>query len=115
VLAEHIARERHLALGDTLPMTFARTRQNLRIVGLVRDQDADGLSTGYLISLATFGRNYSENVDASVFVKLADGVDSAAGDLSLRVALADYPPADVATRAGPWQVACRPSTRSWAC
>ena len=96
VLAEHIARERHLALGDTLPMTFARTgRQNLRIVGLLRDQDADGLSTGYLISLATFGRNYSENVDASVFVKLADGVDSAAGGSSLGAALADYPTVDV--------------------
>src|SRR4051794_35725128 len=96
VLAEHIARERHLALGDTLPMTFARTgRQNLRIVGPLRDQDADGLSTGYLISLDTFVKNYSENVDASVFVKLADGVDSAAGGSSLRAALADYPTADV--------------------
>ena len=96
VLAEHIARERHLALGDTLPMTFARTgRQNLRIVGLLRDQDADGLSTGYLISLATFGRNYSENVDASVFVKLADGVDSAAGGSSLARRAADYPTVDV--------------------
>ena len=77
-------------------MTFARTgRQNLRIVGLLRDQDADGLSTGYLISLVTFGRNYSENVDASVFVKLADGVESAAGGSSLGAALADYPTVDV--------------------
>src|SRR3954468_2896708 len=96
VLAEHIARERHLALADTLTVTFARAgRQNLPIVGLLRDQDADGLSTGYLISLATFAKNYSENVDASVFVKLADGVDSAAGGSSLRAALADYPTADV--------------------
>src|SRR5436305_4920885 len=85
VLAEHLARERHLAVGDTLPMTFARTgRQNLRIVGLLRDKDADGLSTGYLISLASVTRNYSENVDASILVKLADGVDSRSGASTLR-------------------------------
>jgi putative ABC transport system permease protein len=96
VLAEHIARERHLGLGDTLAMTFARTGlQHLRIVGLLRDQDADGLSTGYLISLTTFATHYSENVDASVFVTLADGVDAAAGGSSLRAALADYPTADI--------------------
>ena len=96
VLAEHIARERQLALGDTLPMTFARTgTQNLRIVGLLRDRDADGLSTGYLISLTTFERNYSENVDASVFVRLADGVDPAAAGSSLRAALDAYPTTDV--------------------
>jgi putative ABC transport system permease protein len=95
-LAEHLARERHLAVGDTLTMTFARTgRQDLRIVGLVRDKDADGLSTGYLISLSTFGRHYSENVDASIFVKLADGVDQAAGGSALRAALAGYPTADI--------------------
>ena len=92
VLAEHLARERHLAVGDSLPMTFARTgRQNLRIVGLLRDKDADGLSTGYLISLASFTRNYSENVDASILVKLADGVDSRSGASTLRTALSDYP------------------------
>ena len=80
VLAEHIARERQLALGDTLPMTFARTgTQNLRIVGLLRDRDADGLSTGYLISAHHLrAGTTSENVDASVFVRLADGVDPAA-------------------------------------
>jgi putative ABC transport system permease protein len=96
VLAEHIARERHLALGDTLSMTFARTgRQELRVVGLLRDRDADGLSTGYLISLGTFAKNFSENVDASVFVKLAGGVDPAAGRAALRAALSSYPTAAI--------------------
>jgi putative ABC transport system permease protein len=95
-VAEHIARERHLAVGDILTMTFARTgRQNLRIIGLLRDEDADALSTGYLISLTTFAKNYRENVDASVFVKLADGVDLAAGGSVLRAALANYPTVDI--------------------
>jgi putative ABC transport system permease protein len=96
VLAEHIAKERHLQVGDRLEMTFARTgRQELPVVGVLRDRDADGLSTGYLISLATFAKQYSENVDASVFVKLADGVDMAAGRAALTGALKGYPTAAV--------------------
>ena len=91
-LAEHIVRERHLRVGDQLEMTFARTgRQHLPIVGVLRDRDADGLSTGYLISLATFGQHFSENVDASLFVRLADGVDMAAGRTALTDALKGYP------------------------
>jgi len=96
ILAEHIARERNLRVGDALEMTFARTgRQHLRIVGVLRDRDADGLSTGYLISLGTFAKRYSENVDASVFVKLARGVDMPAGRAALTAALKAYPTADV--------------------
>jgi putative ABC transport system permease protein len=91
ILAEHIARERHLRVGDELEMTFARTgRQHLPVVGVLRDRDADGLSTGYLISLATFGKHFSENVDASVFVRLAAGVDMAAGRAALTDALKGY-------------------------
>jgi putative ABC transport system permease protein len=96
VLAEHIARERHLAVGDRLPMTFARTgRQDLPVVGLLRDRYADGLSTGYLISLRTFAKNYSENVDASVLVKLAEGVEAGAGRAALGTALRSYPTAAI--------------------
>ena len=96
ILAEHIARERNLRVGDELEMTFARTgRQHLPVVGLLRDRDADALSTGYLISLGTFAKQYSENVDASVFVKLADGVDASAGQSALTGALKAYPTAEV--------------------
>jgi putative ABC transport system permease protein len=96
VLAEQKARERHLAVGDSLRMTFARTgTRDLRIVGLLRDRDADALATGYLVSLRTYAANYAENVDASVFVKLADGVDPAAARTALRAAVATYPTADV--------------------
>jgi putative ABC transport system permease protein len=96
VLAEHIAKERNLRVGDELPMTFARTGvQRLPVVGVLRDRDADGLSTGYLISLSTFGKHFTENVDASVFVRLADGVDPAAGRKALTTALAGHPTASV--------------------
>jgi putative ABC transport system permease protein len=95
-VAENIAKERHLAVGDTLAMTFARTgHRELPIVGLLRDRDADGLGTGYLVSLTTFAENYTEDVDASVFVKLADGVDPAAARTALATALRGYPTAEI--------------------
>ncbi len=101
LLAEHIARERGLAVGDDLPMTFARTgRQQLRVVGLLRDRDADALSTGYLMSLSTFARNFSETADASVLVKLAPGVDTEAGGTALRTALQGLPTVEVRNQAG---------------
>jgi putative ABC transport system permease protein len=101
LLAEHIARERGLALGDRLPMTFARTgRQELRVVGLLRDRDAEALATGYLMSLTTFERNFSETADASVLVKLAPGVDTAAGAAALRTAVRGLPTVDVQDQAG---------------
>ena len=116
VLAEHIARERHLALGDTLPMTFARTgRQNLRIVGLLRDQDADGLSTGYLISLATFAQELQRERRRQRLRQARRRRRRRRPPA--RPCAPRWPttrPRTSAIRAAPWPAACRPSTRSWA-
>ncbi|MGW5673094.1 ABC transporter permease, partial [Micromonospora sp. NPDC003776] len=100
VLAEHVARERGLAMGDPLPMTFSRvgTRQ-LRVVGLLRDRDARALATDYLVSLATYAQLYSENVDAGVLIRTADGVDRAAAERAVRAALADHPTAELRDQA----------------
>ncbi|WP_248963822.1 FtsX-like permease family protein [Sphaerisporangium perillae] len=100
ILAERVARERHLAIGDSLPMTFSRTgTQRLPVVGLLRDRDAQALSTNYVISLDTFSRHYKENVDASVFVKVADGVSDAAAKKAINAALADAPTAQLRDQA----------------
>ncbi len=100
VLAAHVAAERGLTVGDSFPMTFSRTgNQNLPIVGLVADLEAQALSTDYLISLDTYTRQYTEDVDASVFVKVADGVDPAAALAALDRALVDQPTAEVRDQA----------------
>ncbi|MFF5228350.1 FtsX-like permease family protein [Dactylosporangium sp. NPDC000521] len=100
VLAGHVAAERGLTIGDTLPMTFSRTgTQNLPVVGLLRDRDAQALQTDYIISLDTYATHYVEDVDASVFVKLADGVGLATGQRVLDAALADMPTAEVRDQA----------------
>jgi putative ABC transport system permease protein len=99
-LAAHVAAERGVAVGDTLAMTFSRTgTQRLPIVALLPDRDAQALQTDYAISLDTYARNYAEDMDASVFVKLADGVPAAEGLRTLRAALQDNPIAEVRDQA----------------
>ncbi|MEV4709322.1 ABC transporter permease [Actinoplanes sp. NPDC049316] len=100
VLAAHVAAERGLTIGDPLPMTFSRTgTERLPVVGLLRDRDAQALQTDYIISLDTYAKHYAEDVDASVFVKLADGVSLSTGRRALDTALADLPTTQVRDQA----------------
>lgn len=100
VLAEHTARQRGVGVGDHVTMTFARTgTQHLPVVGLMRDRDAQALSTDYFLSLSTYSRHFVENVDASIFVAYADGIDPAAGRSALESALAGAPTAELRDQA----------------
>ena len=85
VLADKVAAERGLTVGDSLTITFPRDgEQRLRVVGLMADDSAQALSTSYVISLAGYPRHYSENVDATVYVALAEGVDWTTARTALR-------------------------------
>jgi putative ABC transport system permease protein len=100
IVAEHVATKRSLAMGDTLPMTFSRTgTQQVPLVGLLRDRDAQALQTDYIISLDTYTQHYAEDVDASVFIKLRDGVAGDAGHRAITAALADEPTVEVRDQA----------------
>ncbi|MDD9207973.1 FtsX-like permease family protein [Georgenia sp. 10Sc9-8] len=91
-VTERVATERGLAVGDTLPMTFARTGdQELEVVGIVADSDAQALSTEFLLSMDTYATHFTEDVDAAVLVALADGVGAEAGRAALDEALQPYP------------------------
>ena len=81
-------------------MTFSRDgEQRLRVVGLMADDSARALSTSYVISLDTYAQHFSENVDATVYITLADGVDPSAARTALRAAVADFPNAEVLDQA----------------
>jgi putative ABC transport system permease protein len=100
VLAEKVARERKLHIGDELAMTFPRDgEQRLRVVGLMADESARAMSTSYVLSLETYAAHYSEDVDATVYVTLARGVDEAAARKALRAAVADFPNAEILDQA----------------
>jgi putative ABC transport system permease protein len=96
VVSEQVATERSLGLGHELPMTFPRDGdQRLRVVGVLDDDSARALSTSYLIGLGDYAEHFSENVDASVFLALADGVDPEVARGALERAVADFPNAAV--------------------
>ena len=96
VIAESVATERGLEVGDTLAMTLPRDgEQQLRVVGVMAERTAQALSTAFVISLQTYAAHFSEDVDATVYVELADGVDPARARTALAAAVADFPNAEV--------------------
>ncbi|RNE66787.1 ABC transporter permease [Cryobacterium tepidiphilum] len=100
VVSEQVADDLGLDVGDEIPMTFARTgEQQMEIVGLIDDQDAQALSTDYLISLGTYAKVYTETMDASVFLRTAPGVSAAEAHSAITNALADFPTAEVRDQA----------------
>ncbi|MDN5795900.1 MAG: ABC transporter permease [Intrasporangium sp.] len=100
VLAASAATERGLQVGDTLAMTFPRDgEQLLRVAGVMADESAQALSSRYILSLDGYARHYSEDVDATVYVKLMGGVDQSRARAALKAAVADFPNAQVRDQA----------------
>jgi putative ABC transport system permease protein len=96
ILAQRAAEARGLNVGDELVMTFARTGdQSLPIIGLLEDGDEWAVSTSFLVGLDTYATHFTEDVDATVMVQLADGVSAQQGERAIRDALADFPTATV--------------------
>ncbi|KAE8766077.1 ABC transporter permease [Georgenia thermotolerans] len=96
VLAEGQAAARGLGVGDALTMTFARTGdQQLPVVGIIDDGDAQALATGFLIAMDTYAQHFTEDVDASLLVGFADGADAQATKAAVTAALEAYPTAAV--------------------
>ena len=96
LLAENAAATHEVSVGDVLPMRFSRTGdQELEVVGIFDADDTFAVSTGYVISLDTFAEHFAEDVDASVFLKLAPGADVAQVRAEVEEALAEFPTAAV--------------------
>ncbi|MDC7120850.1 ABC transporter permease [Cellulomonas fimi] len=100
VVADSVAEERDLQVGDVVTMTFSLTGdQDLEIVGVLDSLDAQALSTSWLVSLETYARHFTEDVDAAVMVRAADGIPVEQAQAAVREALADHPTADVRDQA----------------
>lgn len=100
VVAQSVAQERGLGLGDTVTMTFSATgEQDLQVVGVLDSLDAQALSTSWFVSLDTYGEHFTEDVDAAVMVRAADDVTVQEAQEAVRAALVDHPTADVRDQA----------------
>jgi putative ABC transport system permease protein len=100
VLSSKAAAEHGVGLGDQLTMTLPRSGdQRLRVVGTADNAAASALSTGYLISLDTYARHFSEDMDASILVRFAPGIGTERGMAATRQAIAEFPTATVQDQA----------------
>jgi putative ABC transport system permease protein len=96
VVAENVATERRLDVGSTLAMTFPRDgTQEMRVVGVMADDSAQALSTSYLISMRAYPAHYTEDVDATVYVALAEDADAATSRSAIAKAVGEFPNAVV--------------------
>ncbi len=96
VLSDSVAADRGLRVGDRFAMTFAKEgTRRLPVVGLVAGDDAQALSTDYLVSTHTYARLFAEKMDASLFVRAAGGTPAGQAEEALTAALATFPTAEV--------------------
>ena len=90
VLVRDTVAERYgWAVGDKVPMTFARTgTRQMRLQGVF---SSTAVRTDFVITLGAYKANYAQIFALEVDVALAPGVSAAAGRAEIEKALADYP------------------------
>jgi len=82
-------KNRGLAVGGRLPMTFARTgARDLRIAGTYAKNQLLG---GYLVSTATFDTNFSDRLDFVVLAKSGPGVTPAVARAAVERVTKEFP------------------------
>lgn len=100
IVAERVANDRGLSIGDAIPMTFARDGETeLELVGVMADASAQALQTDWFVSLERYDELFTEEMDASLFVIGRDGVAADALTAALREELADHPGVQVRDQA----------------
>ena len=76
-------------VGDVIPAQFARTGiQRLKIVGIFTDNRLLG---NYVVTLATYQKNFTEQLDEVVLAKTAPGVSQAQAKTAVTNVAAEFP------------------------
>lgn len=97
-LYEPTARALGLSLGDRFELIFAATgKSSLEIVGLFDDKTLVG--SDYLVSLATYDRNFPDRVDSSVLIKASDEVPLSEARSAVEAVASAYPNVEVEDQA----------------
>jgi putative ABC transport system permease protein len=89
LIRDTTAERRGWKVGDTVPMTFARTgTRRMRLTGTF---SSTAVRTDYVISLGAYQANYAQQLALEVDIALAAGVTAADGRSRIEAAVADYP------------------------
>jgi putative ABC transport system permease protein len=99
-IGHRFAESEGLTVGETMPMTFARTGTVEVPVRAIFDQaDRWALGTPYVVSLRTYTQHFTEDVDAVVFVSRAAGATEAGLRAAVDRVLEEHPTAVVRDQA----------------
>ncbi|HUH08384.1 MAG TPA: FtsX-like permease family protein [Egibacteraceae bacterium] len=93
VVSDDVAEKEGWSTGDSVDVEFALTgEQSLPIVGVF---DGQGVDVDFMTGLAMYERHFRDQLDLSVYVRLADGVTVEQARPVLEAAVADFPTARV--------------------
>jgi putative ABC transport system permease protein len=92
------AESHDLTIGSTVTLTFARTGEVPLTVAAVHEPTMDS-DSAYLIDLATYEANVTDQFDQKLFVSTVDGVDASAARAQLEGVLDAYPNAELQDQA----------------
>jgi putative ABC transport system permease protein len=97
-VSRELAREHGLELGSIVPMTFARTGEDLFRVQAILERSAQVEYGDVLVNTHAFDRNFVLPLDTGVYVKLAGGVGLDQGRSAVEAVAERFPNVDVQDR-----------------
>ena len=92
------AKEKHLSIGDPVPVTFKDTGPQTLRVGLIYKETQP--AGKWFLPLATYDANVADHFDFQVFIKKAPGVTTATTLTAVKTVAAAFPGAKVLDQAG---------------
>ncbi|MFI5047293.1 MAG: ABC transporter permease [Acidimicrobiia bacterium] len=91
LLYKNVAKHFKLKVGDELPMTFERTGEQRVVVQGIFDAKNRTTNTDYLLSLADYEKNYTDQVDSAVAVKVGHGESTEQARRAINGVLKSFP------------------------
>jgi putative ABC transport system permease protein len=93
-----IAQEKHLRLGDTIPVVFKDSgEQHLRVALIYGENRPAG---DYFLSIATYEANFANRFDYTVFAKIKPRVDTTTALAAVKTVTNQYPGTKVLDQSG---------------
>ncbi|HET6875205.1 MAG TPA: FtsX-like permease family protein [Acidimicrobiales bacterium] len=93
-----VAKDKHLSVGDTVPVLFKDTGTKQMKVALIYGENRP--AGNYVLSNAAYSANFANNYDSQIFIKKTPGASSASALAEVRQLAAQYPGAKVLDQTG---------------
>lgn len=95
---EDVADDKHLAIGDTVPVVFTHTGLQQLRVGMIYGENSP--AGNWLLGIDAYEANVADQYDFQVFVRKTDGVTSAKAMTAVQQVVDEYPGASLLDQTG---------------